>query len=262
MAFALGQKARAAGYRLATYEAIGSTSNEAFAWARLGDPGRLWVVARAQTQGHGRRGRPWQTPEGNLAASLLMYESDLGSIAATLGFVAGLALESAIHAVGQNVAVQLKWPNDVLCRDGAKVAGILLEAVPMVGVPSCVVIGIGVNISVAPTGVPYPATTLAACGIRTTPGALFEALAEAWVDCVALWSGGRGFATVRERWLERAVGVGAPISVKLGEETVSGTFETIDGEGRLIIRSGDGSRLPISAGDVMFGAAATAGVHS
>ena len=72
MAFALGPSATAAGYRLAAYETIGSTSTEALERARQGDAGRLWIVARAQTAGHGRRGRPWATPSGNLAASLLL----------------------------------------------------------------------------------------------------------------------------------------------------------------------------------------------
>src|SRR5689334_19763843 len=97
MAFALGPKARAAGYRLAAYDAIGSTSTEAFAWATLGDAGKLWVVAREQTAGHGRRGRAWQTPAGNLAASLLIVRPAQSAASATLGFCAGLALETAIR---------------------------------------------------------------------------------------------------------------------------------------------------------------------
>ncbi len=99
MAFTLGPNAQSAGYRLAFYESVGSTSNEAFASARLGDPGRLWVVALAQTQGYGRRGRSWQTLKGNLATSFLMLETDLGSIAATLGFAVGLTLDTAIRSV-------------------------------------------------------------------------------------------------------------------------------------------------------------------
>jgi BirA family biotin operon repressor/biotin-[acetyl-CoA-carboxylase] ligase len=260
MTFALGPKAEAAGYRLAAYDEVGSTSNEAFAWARLGDRGRLWVVARLQKQGHGRRGRVWQTPKGNLAASLLMLEADLGSVAATLGFAVGLALDSAIRAVGHGEgkpSIKLKWPNDLLCGE-AKVAGILLEAVPLPGGPSCVVIGIGVNVREAPSDVPYPATSLAACGIDTTAEALFQALADAWVDLAEDWHAGAGFAGIRQRWLAHAVGIGRPISVTMGEETVSGTFETIDDEGRLVVRSGDGAARPISAGDVHFGAAATA----
>jgi BirA family transcriptional regulator, biotin operon repressor / biotin---[acetyl-CoA-carboxylase] ligase len=271
MAFELGPKARAAGYRLAEYETISSTSTEALAWAALGDPGRLWVVAKEQTAGHGRRGRPWQTPAGNLAATLLFVQKERWPSAATLGFVAGLALESAIRTTAPSIGIKLgldaasnsagrlalKWPNDVLF-DGAKVAGILLEAVTVATTQHSLVIGIGVNVRHAPQGIPYPVTSLLEQGADVDPEILFTALAEAWVEQEALWNGGHGFAAIRHRWLERAAGLGAPIAVKSGEDIFRGTFETIDDEGRLIIRSGDGSSRAITAGEVHFGATATA----
>jgi len=271
MAFALGPKALAAGYRLSAYESIGSTSTEAMAWATLGDPGKLWVVANEQTAGHGRRGRGWQTPAGNLAASLLLAQPGHGAASATLGFAAGLALESAIRAAAPSVAVSvgldeasaggdrlaLKWPNDVLLN-GAKIAGILLEAVTRPGAESVVVIGIGVNVLHCPKEVPYPVTSLVESGADLSAETLFTALAEAWIDQESLWNQGRGFAAIRDRWLERAAGLGAPIAVKIGADVFRGTFETIDDEGRLIVRAGDGSSRAISAGEVHFGAAATA----
>ena len=97
-------------------------------------------------------------------------------------------------------------------------------------------------------------------GASVSAEILFTALAEAWVEQEALWNEGRGFAAIRNRWLERAAGLGAPIAVKSGEDVLRGTFETIDDEGRLIVRSGDGSSRAISAGEVHFGATATA-VH-
>lgn len=273
MGFALGPQALAAGYRLASFETIGSTSTEALARARAGDPGRLWVVAAAQTAGHGRRGRPWETAKGNLAASLLMPQDTSHGHGATLGFAAGLALEHAIRACAPQVAVKLaldgaggaegaerrlrlKWPNDVLV-DGAKIAGILLEAASMQGGPNSVVIGIGVNVRHAPEGLPYPATSLAACGADVGAEQLFEALAEAWVEQEFLWDGGRGFGTVRKNWLERAAGLGAPIAVRLGEDVLLGIFETIDEEGRLVVKAADGALRKVSAGEVHFGVATT-----
>lgn len=272
MAFELGPKARAAGYRLVEYETVGSTSTEALAWATLGDPGRLWVVAGEQTAGHGRRGSKWMTPRGNLAASLLIASNAGRPTSATLGFVAGLALDGAIRTVAPSIHVRtildgssegcdrltLKWPNDVLC-DGAKVAGILLEAVTVATDRQVVVIGIGVNVRHAPQGIPYPVTSLAACGAEIGPETLFTALSEAWVEQSGLWNEGHGFASVRSRWLERAAGLGAPIAVKVGEDVYRGTFETIDDEGRMIVRAGDGSSRAITAGEVHFGAAATVG---
>jgi len=271
MAFALGPKASAAGYRLIAHDSVGSTSTEALAAAERGDRGRLWVVAREQTAGHGRRGRAWQTPKGNLAASLL-FPVATGGAMATLGFAAGLALDAAIRAAAPGVTLrvaldeagegtdrlQLKWPNDVLV-DGAKVAGILLQAVSGAGGPAkAVVVGIGVNVRHAPSDVPYPATSLAACGAEVEPEALFTALADAWVEEVALWEAPDGFAKLRDHWLARAAGLGNPIAVRLGDEVFRGTFETIDNEGRLIVRTPEGTTRSISAGDVHFGAATTA----
>jgi BirA family biotin operon repressor/biotin-[acetyl-CoA-carboxylase] ligase len=195
-----------------------------------------------------------------------------GAHAATLGFAAGLALEQAIHTCAPGVAfrvamdeagdgesrLRLKWPNDLLI-DGAKIAGILLESVTMPGGTNIVVIGVGVNVLHAPEGVPYPATSLRARGADVTAEALFEALAEAWVEHEAAWDGGRGFTAIRRRWLERAAGLGAPIAVRMGGEVFRGTFETIDEDGMLVLRDPAGTPRRIAAGDVHFGAAATAG---
>src|SRR5688572_20544744 len=107
MPFALGPAATAGSYRLAAYETIGSTNTEAMARARAGDPGRLWVASKAQTAGHGRRGRPWQTAAGNLAASLLLVLPVEQARSATLGFAAGLALEHAIRTAAPDVGLRL-----------------------------------------------------------------------------------------------------------------------------------------------------------
>ena len=39
--------------------------------AEAGEAGPLWITARRQTSGRGRRGRSWETGAGNLAATLL-----------------------------------------------------------------------------------------------------------------------------------------------------------------------------------------------
>jgi BirA family biotin operon repressor/biotin-[acetyl-CoA-carboxylase] ligase len=273
MSFSLGPEARHAGYRLASYDTIGSTSTEALERAKARDPGRLWVVAGQQTAGHGRRGRAWQTPSGNLAASLLLVLPVAQARTATLGFAAGLAMQEAVRAAAPEVAVRvalddaegpaarlrLKWPNDVLV-DGAKVAGILLEAVARGDGLTSVVIGIGVNVAHAPEGLPYPVTSLATCGARTAPERLFEALSDAWVAQERAWDGGRGFPLIRRRWLDSAAGLGAPMAVKLGDEVFRGTFETIDEDGMLVMRAADGATRKIAAGDVHFGVAASVGL--
>jgi len=271
--FALGPKAKAAGYRLAGFDAIGSTNTEALAAAAAGDPGGIWFAALQQTAGRGRRGRTWESPVGNLAASLLIVPDADPNVLATLGFVAGVALQAGLSSilpkgvvrVGIDGAdaldgsgrVALKWPNDVLA-DGAKIAGILLEMGRTPTGQNAVVIGIGVNVVAAPTGLPYPAQSLRDLGYERTAETVFEALSEAWVEVFGLWNDGSGVAGILDQWRSSAAGIGAPVAVTQDGTVRRGIFETIDSSGRLVMRGDDGARIAITAGDVHFGATASA----
>lgn len=274
MTFVLGPEAARAGYRRIAFDEIGSTNSEGLRRAREGDAGRLWLVTDRQTAGRGRRGRAWETQRGNLAASLLLVVDQDPVAIARLGFVAGLALDEALRRAAPGLAVRialdgaepgatgqgrlrLKWPNDLLL-DGAKLAGILLEAERRPDGRHAVVVGIGVNVVSAPEGLPFPATALARLGIAVDAAALFLALGDAWASVDAVWAGGEGFAAIRRLWLERAAGVGEDVAVRIGEDVFRGTFETIDETGRLIVRAPDGTRRTIAAGEVHFGAVATA----
>jgi BirA family biotin operon repressor/biotin-[acetyl-CoA-carboxylase] ligase len=62
---------------------------------------------------------------------------------------------------------------------------------------------------------------------------------------------------IRELWLKRAHGLGQPVAMQLNGRIVEGVFETIDSECRLVIREDDGTRVPVTAGDVYFGTAAS-----
>ena len=273
MAFRLGAAARGAGYRLLGFDAIGSTNIEAREAALAGDPGGIWFAALQQTEGRGRRGRAWQSPPGNLAATLLVIPECEPSLTATLGFVAGVAVQRAIvkvapsthmlvgvdgaDAFGVRSRVALKWPNDVLA-DGAKLAGILLEAIQLANGRHAVVIGLGVNVVAAPLGLPYPATCLAQLGASTDAQMLFETLSDAWVEIFGLWDDGRGIAEVLTLWRQLATGLGAEVAINRDGAVVRGVFETIDTSGRLILRAADDERIAITAGDVHFGVTATA----
>src|SRR5947209_19473123 len=258
MSFSLGPRAASAGYRLEAFERIGSTNAEALVRARSGEAGPLWFVTSEQAAGRGRRNRPWIAPRGNLAASILEVMQVPPAVAATLGFAAGLALVAALRSAGSDeTAFALKWPNDVMAN-GEKLAGILLEA-EAVGDRLAVVVGVGTNVVAAPEGTPTPATSLHALGIQLTAEQLFAALCDAWAEFRGIWDDGRGFAEIRRRWLERAAGLGGPVSIVSGGSTVTGSFDTIDEIGCMIVRTSDGRRVPISAGDVYFGAAASAG---
>lgn len=268
--FWLGSRASSRGYRLNGFDSVGSTSTEAAKAAQAGDIGDVWFCALQQTAGRGRRGRPWQSPHGNLAASLLVVPDVDPAIAATLGFVAGVSLNRALASIvpaatlrtgidGADMAngrIALKWPNDVLA-DGAKLAGILLEAHKRPDGAMAIVVGIGVNVVEAPQGLPYPATSLRALGLDTSAETVFGALSDVWVDAVELWDRGRGVTQVLELWRRSAAGIGAEVAVNRDGDIVRGIFESIDEGGRLIVRANDNSRIAITAGDVHFGTTAS-----
>jgi BirA family biotin operon repressor/biotin-[acetyl-CoA-carboxylase] ligase len=271
MAFRLAPTCEADGFRLEALETVGSTNARALEHARDGDAGKLWVVSKAQENGRGRRGRAWESPYGNLAATLLLnLDGDL-RLAATLGFVAGLALSDALDAVipkgrisigldgasaGKN-RFELKWPNDVLAS-GAKLAGILLESTMFDGGRMAVAIGIGVNVVAYPENLPYPATSLRALGSDCDAETLFLALSDAWSVNARLWNDGQGLAAIRRRWLDRAAGLGGQVAVRIDGRVVRGTFETIDEDCRFVIRDDLGAIITVAAGDVHFGAVASA----
>jgi BirA family biotin operon repressor/biotin-[acetyl-CoA-carboxylase] ligase len=239
------------GFRLQVHGRVESTNSLALAAGRAGDPGRLWIVAREQTAGRGRRGRAWASPPGNLYASLLLVDAADRSAAGTVSFVAGVALDKALADVagpGSASRLALKWPNDLLC-DGKKVAGILVE-VEETGARSVAVIGVGVNCRSHPDiEGSVPAGDLVSLGLAVPPENLFKQLAWRSAEALSLWDRGRNFAAIRDAWLARAAGVGAGVRVAIANVEAEGSFETVDSVGRMVVRLADGSRTAISAGD-------------
>ena len=237
-----------AGVRHETYETLGSTNAEALARARAGERGALWISAKAQDAGRGRRGSAWTSSPGNLFATLLLSDPSPPPLAPQLSFVAALALHDAVAECAPQIGplLKVKWPNDLLLG-GAKLAGILIEGESE---PSfAVVIGFGVNCVAHPPNTPYPATDLAAAGALVEPGRVLVALAEAMQRRRAQWARGDGFAGIRADWLKRAAGLGKEIRVRLPEREFSGRFEGLDDAGHLLVR-GPAGVTTVTAGEV------------
>jgi BirA family biotin operon repressor/biotin-[acetyl-CoA-carboxylase] ligase len=234
--------------RIVRLDTVDSTNAEALRRARAGERGPLWIVARQQSAGRGRRGRAWISPAGNLYATLMLTDPAPAAAAPQLGFGAGLALHDAAAAAAPALAADLalKWPNDMLCG-ARKIAGILIEGE---GTPVVAAVGIGVNCRHHPDATEFPATDFAAAGADVGAEALFERLAAAMQARLAQWDRGAGFATIRAAWLARAHGLGQPIRVRLADRETTGIFETIDDAGRLMLRIGNGGLEAIAAGEV------------
>jgi BirA family biotin operon repressor/biotin-[acetyl-CoA-carboxylase] ligase len=239
------------------FEELDSTNAEARRRAEAGERGPVWLLARRQSAGRGRRGRSWEAGQGNLTATLLLTLDKPPLEAAQLAFVAAIAVGRMVEAYVPAALIAFKWPNDILI-EGLKASGALIESGPAPGGGLWLAVGVGVNLADFPTDVERPATALAA-HLRhdrvRAPGQdeALERLATTFDQALALWLA-EGFEPVRRAWLERAVGIGGPCSARLHSETVSGTAEGLDADGALLLRLNSGELRRITAGDVFFGA--------
>ena len=233
------------GYRLVHHESLDSTNEEARRLAGAGERGPLWILAERQSAGRGRRGRTWVSERGNLFATLLLEPEGSRERWPQLGFAIGLGSAEMLDAYLAAPAT-LKWPNDVLA-DGRKIAGILLES----SGSETLAIGVGVNLVSAPHGTEFPAISLRdVAATAPEPEMALSRLAgrmHAWYE---VWRE-RGFAPLKRAWLARAFGLGEPIRARLANEELHGVFETLDDDGALVLRTGQGARR-VTAGDVFF----------
>lgn len=213
--------------------------------------GPTWVLALEQTSGRGRRGRAWVQPPGNFSATLIFQPTGPIETRAQRSFIAALALrEAVIEMSGQADGLALKWPNDVLLN-GGKLAGILLESVG-----DHLAIGIGVNLVASPPvehvekGAVPPVNLLAMRGFSPTPEEFLTSLAAAFAHWEEQFNT-YGFAPIRREWLKHAARLGEVITARLPNDSLTGTFETVDEHGVLVLRTGKGLEH-IAAADVFF----------
>lgn len=233
-----------------------STNAEARRRAEAGESGPVWIAARQQTEGRGRRGRRWDLSQGNLASTLLVTLDRSPAEAAQLTFVAALAVADLLDRYVPPALVTIKWPNDVML-DGRKASGILIESGPAPSGGLWLAIGIGVNLQSAPGGTERPATCIAdhlrhdRAGVPSIDEAA-QALAETFGVWFDRWLS-LGFAPVLDGWVARTPGLHGPCTARLTHETLVGTADGVEADGALRLRLADGSLRVISAGDVFFG---------
>ncbi len=241
-----------AGTSLKHFIEIDSTNEEVRRLAAAGERGPVWIAADRQTAGRGRRGRVWESPVGNLSASLLIAPGKSANECAQLSFVAAIAAADAASSFAPAVEIKVKWPNDVLAG-GKKLAGILLESASGAdGALTYLAIGIGMNLAHFPSDTEFPATSLAALGIPTPlPRDALTQLAAHFAKWYDIWMTD-GFSPIHDAWLARAAGLGTRIRARLTSEETVGVFEGIDQTGALILREAQGRTRTISAGEVFF----------
>jgi BirA family biotin operon repressor/biotin-[acetyl-CoA-carboxylase] ligase len=218
-----------------------STNLRAKELAEAGAPSGTVVTAAEQSAGRGRGDRVWTAPAGAaLLYSAILRPLDLSHL--LLPLAVPVAVCEACESLAP-VACRIKWPNDIWLEE-RKLSGVLIEARP----PDWAVIGVGINLSIAPEEFPddlrWPATSLGnGVDADEMRAALDDAL-DAWVaaptdDVLAAYR-------ERDALHGREIGwEGGP-----GEGDRSGVAEGVDQRGNLLVRTTDGDVASLGSGEV------------
>jgi BirA family biotin operon repressor/biotin-[acetyl-CoA-carboxylase] ligase len=238
---------------LRCHDVVESTNSEARRLGQEGAPDGTVVVSEAQTMGRGRRGRFWASPSGKgLYLSILLRPQCVPEALAGLTLVTGVSVAAAIRATG--LQPQLKWPNDVLL-DHRKAGGILTEAVFKQNGVDFAVVGIGLNVNTAqhefPEGVRDLATSLrVSLGEQVSRTRLLQRLLHEQEQWYERFTSG-DFEDILETWRQFDTTLGEMVEVVLPEKRFVGVAESLDKDGALLVRDGQGKLVRVVAGDVV-----------
>lgn len=237
---------------LRVFDNLGSTNDEAIAWADAGCPDASLVVADEQTRGRGRYDRQWVTrPGAALAFSLILLptskEKELLPLFAPL---CGVAIQEVLHNQ-YGLDAEIKWPNDILL-ERQKCAGILVEAAWTGNRLPAVVLGVGINVradSVPPVSDQmFPATCLESTAGQ--PIDRFDLLA-AVLQSILSWRSKLGGAQFFQTWQEHLAFIGEEVAIVQSEKSsIIGVIQGIDPLGRLILKQAGDQQISVDVGDV------------
>lgn len=226
----------------------GSTNADLVALAERGEPAGLVLVAEEQTHGRGRLDRTWTSPpRSGLTFSVLLRPGREPARLGWLPLLAGLAAAEAVRGPS-GLDVRVKWPNDLLVGD-RKMAGLLAERTG-----DAVVVGIGLNVTMAADERPVPgATSLLLEGSATLDRAeLLRAILVRLSQRLTAWDDPAGDPALRADYLAACASIGRLVRAEMpGATTVQGRADDVDEHGRLIV-SVDGIPVAVAAGDVLI----------
>jgi len=228
------------------HDRIDTTMRRAAELARAGCPAGTVVAAREQTAGLGRLGRAWDSRPGGLYFTMVLRPRlDPAQLpVATLAL--GLGVADAIQTFA-GVAVDLRWPNDVLVKD-RKLAGILAQ-----WQEGALLAGVGLNVNQRdwPPELAPLATSLALeTGVEQNPEILLPALAGSIETHMQILETSGVEAILRLFENASSYAAGRRVAVDMPGGTVTGVTDGLTPEGLLRVRRDDGSTVVVTAGGV------------
>jgi BirA family biotin operon repressor/biotin-[acetyl-CoA-carboxylase] ligase len=201
-------------------------------------------LSELQHAGRGRRGRRWIAPFGTgIALSVAWTFSDGAGSLPGLSLGVGVAVARALERAGAR-GIALKWPNDIWFEE-RKIGGVLTELRAEASGPAHVVIGIGLNVFLPASarreieaGGARVAAAADACAEAPSRNLVAGAILDELLSMLGQFER-EGFAAFRDAWLALDALSGRPARVLLADKDICGTARGVDGEGALLLDTGD-----------------------
>jgi BirA family biotin operon repressor/biotin-[acetyl-CoA-carboxylase] ligase len=243
--------------QLVCLETVDSTNSEAERRLAADAEVPLVILARQQTHGRGRRGRPWHSAaNGNLYSTFVFRPRTEPARLQDFTLWMGLNLCELVEKFCR-LSPQLKWPND-LFLDGRKAGGMLTEARVDADQVRDLVFGVGLNVNGRAAQLPPElrkvATSFAdAAGTPVDLNKFAAALITRVMRAYQQFTDGSYRDTFTALWERYDLLRGRPVTVIQGTRTISGTATGIDPEGSLLVRTTAGATERFRAGEVTLG---------
>ena len=237
------------------FETLDSTNSRAYQLALAGAGEGELVIAESQSKGRGRLGREWFSPPFlNLYLSVILRPNIPPQQASLITLMAAVATSDAIEKFS-GLHPSIKWPNDILMGN-RKLAGLLNEIHSETDRIHFVILGMGINLNVDKGKMPREIQRLATSlkeemGETVSRKNFLQCLlseVEKWYSVFLRKGGG----AILKAWRERARIEGKTVKVTSFGETLVGTAVGVDSDGALILKTRNGERKRVVAGDVSY----------
>jgi biotin-[acetyl-CoA-carboxylase] ligase BirA-like protein len=248
-----GLNTRTIGQSVACLKVTTSTNDEAKKLAADGASEGSVVLAKIQTEGRGRLGRVWFSPEGGVWVSVILKPSP-DRIVQKITLLAGLSVAKTLKKF-YGINAVLKWPNDVLVGS-KKISGILTEGTFKGEAPLYVIVGIGLNANIEPGSLPgkFNPEAVSIQGLlqkEVSVTDLVRNLLRTLDEDYRVFKGSDD-GRLWDEYKKLCTTIGSDVRVEVGEGKVyEGYAEGLSSEGGLILKTEDGSNVTILSGDAI-----------
>lgn len=205
------------------------------------------VSGGMQTAGRGRFARAWQTPEGNVAVTIVVPLPAETSALPSISLMTGIAIHDALSFFVKNADIRIKWPNDILIN-GAKISGTLIEADSR-----ALYVGIGINRIATPVDVPYATATLEQFAFKESEEVV-DVLVKLWCDYFYAWQT-FGFGSLKNSYTTRMCRLNKYIEIAFDAQKtnkVGGVCRGVDDFGNLLIAKDSGEITAYNYGEIQY----------